>query len=129
MTVKGTGLAVRVEYCGQVVALHERSYAKDETRFQRPLHPAFGAKATGGEKCPPGQTSQPPGRNLSFGGPAARGNHDLVKILRLIVDCGVEPVRQAVRQAINNRQYNIESVLFTYKPAGGNICPTPRIFA
>jgi hypothetical protein len=45
------------------------------------------------------------------------GNHDLVKILRLIVDCGVEPVRQAVRQAINNRQYNIESVLF-YLQAG-----------
>ncbi|NLW55205.1 MAG: hypothetical protein GX050_01055 [Firmicutes bacterium] len=33
VTVKGTGLTVRVEYRGQVVALHERSYAKDETKF------------------------------------------------------------------------------------------------
>ena len=28
VTVKGTGLTVRIEYRGQVVAVHERSYAR-----------------------------------------------------------------------------------------------------
>ena len=38
----------------------------------------------------------------------------------------MEPVRQAVRQAIDNRQYNIESVLFYLQVGRREYLPNPK---
>jgi transposase len=127
VTVKGTGLTVRIEYRGQVVAVHERSYAKDETKFQLDHYiRLLEQRPRAVRNARPVKQANLPAEIFQLADRLPGGNHDLVKILRLIVDCGMEPVRQAVRQAIDNRQYNIESVLFYLQVGRREYLPNPK---
>lgn len=127
VTVKGTGLTVRIEYRGQVVAVHERSYAKDETKFQLDHYiRLLEQRPRAVRNARPVKQANLPAEIFQLADRLPGGNHDLVKILRFIVDCGMEPVRQAVRQAIDNRQYNIESVLFYLQVGRREYLPNPK---
>lgn len=116
VTVKGTGLSVKVEYRNQLVAVHERSYGKDETKFELAHYiRLLEQRPRAVKNARPVKQANLPAEVFYFADRLPGGNRDLVKILRLIVDFGVKPVDQAVRQAISNHQYNLESILFYLK--------------
>lgn len=113
VTVKGYGLRVEIWYRNQTVATHQRCYGKDETKFQlshyirlleqrpRALCNAKPVKQANLSQELWDWVSRLPG-----------GNKDFIKILRLIVDHGIESVAAAVNQAKTAHLYTYESILF-----------------
>jgi transposase len=119
VTVKGYGQSIKILYRNMVLAEFERSYEKRSTFYQvehyldlieRRPRSVFNAK--------PVKDSLPP-ELLRLGERLPNGAKDMVKLLRLCVDCGTEKVFNAVRSLHNLENVSVDIIR-------GMVSETPR---
>lgn len=115
----------RFDYARQVSATVD--YYADETKFELAHYiRLLEQRPRAVKNARPVKQANLPAEILFLADRLPGGNQDFVKILRLIVELGMEPVSQAVRQAIGNHQYNLESILFYLKTGRREYPPNPK---
>jgi len=113
VSVKASGLEVKIYYRGEEIASHPRCYQKNKTRYllehylplieQRPRS-VFHAK--------PVKEAKIPEQLYDFARLNPNPDKAMVRLLRLIVDNGLEAVMTAVEQAKNTQQYSVDIIEF-----------------
>jgi transposase len=113
VTLKASAFWVRIYYRGQEIAQHSRSYRKGKTRYTLAHYlPLLEQRPRAVRHARPVQEANLPEDIWRFyhnlkGHDADRS---LVRLLRLIVDYGLEPVQNALYKAMNHAQYAVEVV-------------------
>jgi len=113
VTLKASAFWVRIDYRGQEIARHLRSYHKGKTCYDLAHYlPLLEQRPRAVRHARPVQEANLPQdfwrfyRNLKD--PDA--DRSLVRLLRLIVDYGLEPVQKALHKAMSHEQYTVEVV-------------------
>ena len=113
VSVKASGLEIRIYYRGEELARHHRCYQKHKTLYclehylplieQRPRS-VFHAK--------PVKAANLPEEIYSYVGQLPNPDKAMVKLLKLIVDHGLESVLTAVNDAQDKQHYSIDIIEF-----------------
>lgn len=115
VTVKGYPFQVKVYHHGQQVAIHPRFYGQNETRLELEHYlPVLVKKPRSlANAAPLRRANLPPGLNeLKDRLLARQEDHELAKVLGLVIDHGVEEVEQAIVIALQSGQDTYQAVRY-----------------
>lgn len=113
VTVKASGLKINIYYRGEKIASHPRCYKKYQTIYQLEHYiPLIEQRPRSVFHAKPVKEAQLPEQIFAYAKKLKNPDKAMVKLLRLIVDQGLEPVLRALKTAQEKQQYSLDIIEF-----------------
>lgn len=113
VSVKASGLEVNVYYRGEEIAVHPRCYQKNKTRYRLEHYlPLIEQRPRSVFHARPVKDANLPEQIYDFARMHPNPDKTMVRLLRLMVDYGLDTVIAAVDQAQARQQYSIDIIEF-----------------
>ena len=118
VSVKSTPLEVKIHYHGEEIASHPRCYQKHKTRYQLEHYlPLIEMRPRSVFHARPVKEAGIPDQVYTYVEKTKNPEKSMVRLLRLMVDYGLETVLQAIKTASNHQQYTVDLVAFNLNRA------------
>ncbi|MGI6550437.1 MAG: IS21 family transposase [Syntrophomonadales bacterium] len=116
VTVKASGLEVKIYYRGEEIGSHPRSYLKHKTIYQLEHYlPLIEQRPRSVFHARPVKEANIPEQIYAYANRLPSPDKAMVRLLRLMVDYGVEAVLNAVKDAQAKQHYSIDVLQFNLK--------------
>ena len=113
VTVKASGLELNIYYRGEEIASHPRCYRKYQTIYQLEHYiPLIEQRPRSVFHAKPVKEAKLPEQIFAYAKKLKNPDKSMVKLLRLIVDQGLEPVLKALEIAQEKQQYSLDIIEF-----------------
>jgi len=113
VSVKASGLEIKVYYRGEEIANHPRCYQKNKTRYRLEHYlPLIEQRPRSVFHARPVKEANLPEQIYDFARMHPNPDKTMVRLLRLMVDYGLDTVITAVEQAQSKQQYSIDIIDF-----------------
>lgn len=111
VTVKASAFKIDIYYRGNLIAHHQRSYAQKKTLYKLEHYiPLLELKPRSVRHARPVKEANLPEELWNFARNLKDPDRSIVRLLRLIVNHGIEQILKAVHKAVENDQYSVEIV-------------------
>ncbi|MGB4304352.1 MAG: IS21 family transposase, partial [Syntrophomonadaceae bacterium] len=113
VTVKASGLELNIYYRGEKIASHPRCYRKYQTIYQLEHYiPLIEQRPRSVFHAKPVKEAKLPEQIFEYAKKLKNPDKAMVKLLRLIVDQGLESVLKALETAQEKQQYSLDIIEF-----------------
>lgn len=116
VTVKASAFSVDIYYRNQHLARHGRCYGKNQTRYHLKHYlPLLEIRPRAVRNARPVRDANLPQELWDFVRLLKNPDKNVVRLLRLVVDYGIESVVKAIKKAMQHHQYSFEVVDYYVK--------------
>jgi len=113
VTVKASALTVRISHRGEEITSHPRCYRKHQTSYQLAHYlPLLEIRPGSVFNARPVEAAQLPEELAIYAKRLPYPEKSMVRLLRFIVDHGVENVLSAIQKALTNQYYSMDMIQF-----------------
>lgn len=113
VTVKASGLEIRIFFRGEELAVHNRCYKKNKTHYKLEHYlPLIEQRPRSVFHARPVKEANIPEDIYVFARQTDNPDKSMVRLLRLMVEHGSDAVKKAVLDAMGNQHYSVDIVKF-----------------